>query len=102
MTSATALRIEIEHALEHRFPAALTPAPRTIRETAATGIRAVDELLDGGLPVGAISEVTGPQSSGRTSLAFSFLSHRTQDGQVAAWIDAEDAFDPESAASCCV
>ena len=39
MTSATALRIEIEHALERRFPAALTPAPRTIREVASTGIQ---------------------------------------------------------------
>lgn len=100
MPSAATLRIEIEHALEHRFPAALTPVPRTIRETAGTGIQSVDELLDGGLPVGAISEVTGPQSSGRTSLALSFLAHRTQDGQVVAWVDAEDAFDPESAASC--
>jgi hypothetical protein len=48
MTSATALRIEIEHALERRFPAALTPAPRTIREVASTGIPQVDTLLDGG------------------------------------------------------
>jgi len=38
MPSAAALRIEIEHALERRFPAALTPVPRTIRETAPTGI----------------------------------------------------------------
>ena len=60
----------------------------------------MDALLEGGVPVGAITEVTGPQSSGRTSLALSFLASRTQDGQVAAWVDAEDAFDPESAASC--
>jgi len=99
MTSASALRIQIEHALERRFPSALTPVPRTIRETAATGIAAVDTLLGGGLPVGAISEVVGQQSSGRTSLALSFLAHRTQDGQVAAWVDAADAFDPESAAA---
>jgi len=100
MPSSAVLRIEIEHALERRFPAALTPVARTIRETAGTGILAVDALLDGGMPVGAISEVTGPQSSGRTSLALTFLAHRTQEGQVAAWVDAEDAFDPESAASC--
>jgi hypothetical protein len=99
MTSASALRVQIEHALEHRFPSALTPVPRTIRETAATGIAAVDSLLEGGLPVGAISELVGQQSSGRTSLALSFLAHRTQEGQVAAWVDAGDAFDPESAAA---
>jgi len=99
MPSAAALRIEIEHALERRFPAALTPVPRTIYETAATGIPEVDALLDGGLPVGAISEVTGPKSSGRTSLALSFLALLTQEGRVCAWVDAEDAFDPESAAA---
>jgi hypothetical protein len=99
MSSAAALRIEIEHALEHRFPAALTPAPRTIRETATTGIQAVDAQLDGGFPVGAISEVSGPQSSGRTSLALSFLAQLTSEERVCAWVDAGDAFDPESAAA---
>lgn len=99
MPSAAALRIEIEHVLERRFPAALTPVPRTIRETATTGIPDVDALLYGGLPVGAISEVTGPRSSGRTGLALSLLALRTQEGQVCAWVDAEDTFDPESAAA---
>jgi len=100
MPSASALRIKIEHSLESRFPAALTPMPRTFRETASTGIPAVDALLDGGLPVGAISELTGPASSGRTSLALAFLAHRTREESVCAWIDAGDAFDPESAAAC--
>ena len=97
--SATALRLEIEHALDRSFPAALTPAQRTIRETASTGIAEVDQLLDGGLPVGAISEVNGPASSGRTTLVLSFLAQRTAAGQVCAWVDANDTFDPESAAA---
>jgi hypothetical protein len=99
MPSAAALRLEIERTLEHRFPAALTPAPRTIYEVAQTGVAPVDALLDGGLPVGAISEVTGPESSGRTSLTLAFLAKRTEGGQVCAWVDAGDAFDPESAAA---
>src|SRR6185437_5845214 len=99
MPTATALRFEIERALEHRFPAALTPQPQTVYETAACGISAVDELLDGGLPVGAISEITGRESSGRTSLALSFLAQRTREGQVCAWVDVNDALDPESAAA---
>jgi hypothetical protein len=97
--SATALRLEIEHALERSFPAALTPAQRTIRETASTGIAEVDASLDGGLPVGAISEINGSESSGRTTLVLSFLARRTASGQVCAWVDADDAFDPESAAA---
>jgi hypothetical protein len=99
MPSAAALRLQIEHSLERRFSAALTPVPRTIRETAHTGISAVDRLLEGGLPIGAISEITGPMSSGRTSLALAFLAARTQEDRVCAWVDAHDAFDSESAAA---
>jgi hypothetical protein len=99
MPSASALRIQIEHTLERRFPAALTPAPHTVRETAPTGIAEVDLLLGGGLPVGAISEVAGPESSGRTSLALSFLAGRTRQGLACAWVDAGDALDAESAAA---
>ena len=99
MPSAHALRIEIEHALERRFPAALSPAPRAVRETAPTGIAEIDDLLDGGLPVGAISEVTGAECSGRTSMAMAFVGRRTQEGHVCAWVDVEDAFDAETAAA---
>jgi hypothetical protein len=99
MPSAAALRLTIERSLERRFPAALTPVPRTLREVAATGVAEVDAQLEGGLPVGAISELTGPASSGRTSLALSFVAHRTAEGRACAWVDANDAFDPESAAA---
>jgi hypothetical protein len=99
MPAAAAIRLQIEHALQSRFPAALTPAPCTIREVAPTGIEEADRLLDGGLPAGAISEITGPASSGRTSLALSFLARRTAEARVCAWVDANDTFDPESAAA---
>jgi hypothetical protein len=99
MPAAAALRLQIEHALESRFPAALTPAPRTFRDIAPTGIDEADRLLDGGLPLGAISEITGPASSGRTALAQAFVAQRTAEGRVCAWVDANDAFDPESAAA---
>lgn len=65
----------------------------------ATGIAEMDELLHAGLPVGAVSELTGLESSGRTSLALAFLAQRTRDEQVCAWVDVTDAFDPESAAA---
>lgn len=99
MSSSSALRFQIERAIEHRFPAALTPAPRTVREVAPTGIAEVDTLLNGGLPVGAISELTGPASSGRTSLALWFVALRTESEQACAWVDADDTLDPESAAA---
>jgi recombination protein RecA len=99
MPSAATLRRQIEQDLEGRFPSALTPAPRTICEVASTGIDAADELLDGGLPVGAISEITGPGSSGRTTLALSFIARRTSEARVCAWVDVHDTLDPESAAA---
>jgi hypothetical protein len=99
MPAASALRIQIEHALESRFPAALSPAPKTVREVASTGIAEADRLLEGGFPVGAISEIVGPASSGRTSLALAFLAQRTAEERVCAWVDTNDAFDPESAAA---
>ncbi len=99
MPSANALRLQIERALESRFPAALTLAPQTVRETAPVGIAAIDSLLSGGLPLGAISEITGPATSGRTTLALSFIAQRTSEGKVCAWVDVSDALDPLSVAA---
>lgn len=99
MSTAHAVRLKIEHALETRFPAALSPAQRTIRETVSTGIDAVDRLLDGGIPVGAISELAGPVFSGRTSLAMAYIAQQTHQERICAWVDVGDTFDPESAAA---
>ncbi len=99
MPSAPVLRRQIEAVLADRVPSALTPMPRVLRPVASTGIAALDDLLEGGLPLGAITEIVGPECSGRTSLALSFLSRVTQMGKVCAWVDVSDTFYPESAAA---
>lgn len=99
MSAAAVLRLQIEAALAQRIPSALTPMPRVVRPVAATGVEAVDALLDGGLPIGAITEMAGPEGSGRTSLALSFLAGIGREGGVAAWIDTSNSLDPESAAA---
>ncbi len=99
MPNASALRAQIETALADRIPSALTLAPRALRPVASTGIRTVDELLCGGLPLGAITEVVGPECSGRTSFALSFVAEITRSEKVCAWIDVSDALHPESAAA---
>ncbi len=99
MQSASTIRLQIETALAHRIPSALTPAQRGIRPVVPTGVASIDKLLDGGLPAGAITEMTGPECSGRTSLALSFLAHLTHEGSVCAWIDVSDTFHAESAAA---
>jgi hypothetical protein len=49
--------------------------------------------------VGAITEISGAECTGRSTLAFSFLSQRTREGKVCAWIDVSNAFQPEVAAA---
>src|SRR5580698_2810620 len=99
MPSAATIRLQIEAALAHWVPSALTPAPRLIRPVVSTGVPAVDQLLEGGIPVGAITEISGPECSGRSTLALSFLAQRTREGKVCAWIDVSNAFQPEAAAA---
>jgi hypothetical protein len=99
MPSAATIRLQIETALADRIPSALTPRARILRPVAPTGVAELDELLDGGLPLGAIAEMTGPESSGRSAVALSFVSGLTRAGSVCAWVDVSDAFDPESAAA---
>jgi hypothetical protein len=99
MPSAATLRRQIEEALAEKIPSALTPAPKVRNAVTATGVRALDELLQGGLPQGAVSELVGPECSGRTSIALSFIAKVTQTEQVCAWIDVSNALDPASAAA---
>ena len=70
--------------------------PRPAAATVSTGIAALDALT-GGLPRGALTEIFGPASSGRTSLLLAILAQATARGEVCALIDAGDSFDPESA-----
>jgi recombination protein RecA len=96
---APAIRQQIESKLSPRIASALTPTSRIIRPVAATGIEQLDTALHGGLPVGAISEFVGPECSGRTAVALSFLAQSTQAGKFCAWIDVSNALDPLSAAA---
>jgi recombination protein RecA len=99
MPTASHLRAQIEATLAERIPSALTPLARVSYPVAATGIHELDVLLRGGFPVGAISEVVGPECSGRTSLALTFVAGMTQAGKVCAWVDVSDTLHPESAAA---
>ena len=64
-----------------------------------TGLAEIDRALGGGFPRGRVSEVVGPGSCGRTSLALALLARTTAQGELGALVDRADAFDPASAAS---
>ncbi len=64
-------------------------------ETISTGSIGVDMALGiGGLPKGRIIEIYGPESSGKTTLAIHAIAEAQKKGGIAAFIDAEHAFDP--------
>lgn len=62
--------------------------------TLPTGVNEVDQLTGGGIPRGALSEIFGPASSGRTSLLFSMLSYATTHDEICALVDISDTFSP--------
>lgn len=81
-----------------RFGSAFTLHEKGPVEVISTGISQIDSFTGGGLPRGAISEVFGLASSGRTSLMLSALAHATHHEEVCALVDTNNAFDPKSAA----
>ncbi|MDE7073139.1 MAG: DNA recombination/repair protein RecA, partial [Bacteroidales bacterium] len=64
-------------------------------EVISTGSIGVDMALGvGGFPKGRIVEIYGPESSGKTTLAIHAIAESQKKGGIAAFIDAEHAFDP--------
>ncbi len=82
------------------FPHPLLPASRLQPprfDYAPSGLTALDRLT-GGLPRGALTEICGPPSSGRTSLLWTALATAATRQETCALVDAGDAFDPVAAA----
>ncbi len=67
-------------------------------ETTSTGSLAIDLALGvGGLPLGRIIEIYGPESSGKTTFCLSVIAEAQRRGGLAAFIDVEHALDPKYA-----
>ena len=63
-------------------------------EVISTGSIGLDAALGvGGYPKGRIIEIYGPESSGKTTLAIHAIAEAQKQGGIAAFIDAEHAFD---------
>lgn len=63
-------------------------------ESISTGSLGLDIALGiGGLPKGRVVEIYGPESSGKTTLAIHAIAEAQKKGGIAAFIDAEHAFD---------
>ncbi|SCZ58431.1 recombination protein RecA [Epibacterium ulvae] len=68
-------------------------------EASSTGSLGLDIALGiGGLPMGRIVEIYGPESSGKTTLTLHCIAEQQKKGGVCAFVDAEHALDPQYAA----
>ncbi len=103
MAVAAAGREAVERALQQRLAArgmsaalgCAEPLPRPAGGDAAAALELLER--EGPLP-GAISEVAGASGSGVTSLAVRLAARAARLGQRIAWLDPQDAWDPDSAA----
>ena len=76
-------------------------AARSPAETIPTGSLALDMALGvGGIPKGRITEIFGPEATGKTTLGQHIIAEAQKRGGVAAYIDVEHALDPTYAAKC--
>jgi hypothetical protein len=85
--------IDLRKLLTERFPQkVLPPAGRLI-----TGLRIFDEILDGGLGKGAITELSsGRANAGTATLIAALLQRACRERYFVALIDGRDSFDPQS------
>lgn len=96
MPAADTLRAHLESSLNERLSSTLLLRERQAPLTVPIGVPALDELT-GGLPRGALSEIAGPPSSGRTGVMLAALAGATCRQEICALVDATDSFDPASA-----
>ena len=90
-------KAEIESSIAGRFGDAFRIHEKAAPETLSTGVTEVDALT-GGIPRGALTEIFGPGSSGRTSLLYSALAYATAHDEICALVDTSDVFAPSAAA----
>jgi recombination protein RecA len=69
--------------------------PKEAPKVLSTSVPSLDKALGiGGLPVGRIIEIYGPESSGKTTLALTVMAQAQRNGGNVAFVDAEHALDP--------
>ena len=79
----------------------LGSAERQSVDVISTGSIALDLALGvGGIPRGRMTEIFGPESSGKTTLCQHILAEAQRKGGVVAFIDVEHALDPGYARAC--
>lgn len=100
-----ALELTIDH-IEKRFgEGSIVKLGKTTTATAVeaipSGALSLDRALGvGGIPRGRMTEIFGPESSGKTTLGQHIIAEAQKRGGTAAYIDVEHCFDPTYAGHC--
>jgi hypothetical protein len=91
--------LDLRNLLAERFP----QAPISAQGRVVTGLPALDEATGGGLPKGAITELTSPQlSAGSAALIHHLLQIACAERYFLALIDGRDSFDPQPLGNVCL
>lgn len=98
MQPAVSRKSQLEALVAGRFDVPLGLREHVEPERLLVGIPELDRLM-GGLVRGAVTEVFGPASSGRTTFALRALAAAAAREEICAWVDACDNLDPASAAA---
>lgn len=89
--------IQLRQLLKEKMPQlrlSLDELPSHRRNQWLTGISQIDEPLHGGLPKGALTEISAPTgSTGSALLRNALLTHAAREKQIAGFIDGSDSFD---------
>jgi hypothetical protein len=90
--------IQLRQLLAERFPHLRFCSEQSLAKSTVvwpTGVAQIDDLLNGGLPRSAVTELTCPKpSSGSALLAFALLRRAHESRQWIALVDGMDSFDP--------
>jgi hypothetical protein len=85
--------IDLRQLLAERFPQTFSPAADRL----PTGLAAIDQALDGGLPKNAITELSSPNlSAGSALVIYALLQNAHRAGYFLALVDGRDSFDPQA------
>jgi hypothetical protein len=84
--------IDLRQLLAERFPQTASPMAGRL----ATGLPGIDEIIGGGLPKNAITELSSPNLSGGSALLlYALLQNAQRTGYFLALVDGKDSFDPQ-------
>lgn len=91
--------VDLRKLLAERFP----PAPATRASRLQTGLAFLDHAIEGGLPQGALTEITSAHpSAGSATIIAALIAAAARDSYFVALVDGRDSFSPDSLGNNCL